>query len=201
MKRTMLIVMGMFFLSGCSCAPYIRSDVFIDTQAVSNVYVMPVLTEVTMDTDYAPGKDDLNSTVRTVKDKVKSMVREEFEKRGYRIVGYSKDYQALDLDSKNDEAVRLAVKEFLKEADMGTDSGLNAVLLKLFLDKNGGGKEDEGKKEGASEAKTDEGKESPGSLVVKTLGVRNALPADTDTVMYLEMKMWFNCPREASEKE
>ena len=98
---------------GCATGPYVRSDVFLDAQKVRSIFVMPVVTEVTLDAGCTLDRAKLERRLALSRVKVKEVVAAELTRRGYAVAGFSKDFQDLRDDVPLERALRDAVRTYL----------------------------------------------------------------------------------------
>jgi len=188
MKKILIVIFLVLFLAGCSTVPYIRSDVFVDPQAVNSVYVMPIVTEVTLDVGYDISRENLTAMIKESKENIKNMLQEEFTKRGYKIAGYSQEFQSLDSENESDQLAILAIKEFLHPTGIDSDEDSGKEFFKLLFG-NMGVKDANGNIKTLKELnKDDEKDEKPSPLVLRTIDMKPVIPKNIDTVMYLEVK-------------
>ena len=201
-----ILILASFFSAGCASAPYIRSDVFIEREGVKSIYVMPIVSEITIDSDAAISKEDLQRGVRDAVEHSKKVLLDEFTKRGYSVEGYSKNFYELDQNNKQDSLVREAVFEFLKPAaaSQNYEGQIVAEVLsqlittaKITVSDDQGNKKtiDQGEKQAVNETKKEE---EIDHLVKKVLAMNSVIPEGVDTVLFVKVESfiaprgWFN---------
>lgn len=183
--------------SACSTGPYLRTDVFLDNQMVKSIYIMPVVTEVTIDSGLKVKAAELREKLMETKIRISALLKDELSKRGYGVTGYDKEFSALDSDVHADQLMKSAVQEFLHptgltggSSDTGTEI-VRSLIESIFSSGNMTVTDKHGKKIELipADRKPSELKETP-PLVTKTLEAQSLMPKDVDTVMYIYIKSY-----------
>lgn len=171
--KIFIAVFLVLLLAGCAETSYVRSSAFIDADLIKSIYIMPIAEEITIDSDLKTPADKLQTQLKEARQLAKDIIREQFEKRGYLVSGYSKDFSNLDKNDPQDELIRQAIFEFLtpskiKPAASDQDKE-EKDIIRLFLE--------------SSATQIDEQ-----SLVDKTIACFAIFPQDTDTVMFIKIR-------------
>ncbi|MFH1776906.1 MAG: hypothetical protein ABH952_05040 [Candidatus Omnitrophota bacterium] len=191
MKKIFLLILIAIFLAGCATMPYVylRSDVFADSKTVSSIYIMPVVIEVKVDSQFSIKQNKLQDYLYKKENMINEFVALEFEKRGYKIVRQNKKYRELDLDNQNDKIVKLALQEFLASPTKTYSDDLDVFLKtiiageRILTDKAGNEKKVDFKK-----VMEQEEKKGDEPLVKQTLKMKDVIPEFIDTVLYIEIE-------------
>ena len=188
MKKFIFLSILSIVMSGCVSTPYVRSDIFLDAQVVKSIYLMPIVTEATIDSDMRLTHQRLQLKVDTSQKKIKEFLHTQLVKKGYGVGEYSKKFNDLDSRNNNDRKIKDAIRKFLNPSDRKGNTMED--VIKYFLEHATiTNTDDEGNtkiiKKGVQDQDTEE---SIDPLISKTLAVQEFLPPDTDTVLYLHIK-------------
>ena len=191
-------VLGMVFVMvGCSAGPYVRTDIFMDSQMVKSIYIMPVVTEVTIDSGLKMTADDLREQLLETKIRISTLLKNELSKRGYGVKGYEKEFSALDSALPADQLIKSAVQEFLRPAGPGSGPGdagaviVQSLIESIFTSGTVTVTDKHGKKfELNQPVEKIETPQEPDPLIAKTLEAQSLFPPEVDTVMYIYIKSY-----------
>ena len=194
MKKFLYLIFIVGLISGCASGPYVRSDVFIDTKAVKSIYIMPIVTEVTIDSDLQMSQNELQGQLNESKTKIRELLDIELMKRGYSIGGYSKEFNELDENVQDDRLVRATIQEFLHPSG-SAQSDAGSQLIKTFLEQAIFSGEltitdEEGNKRKITKEDIQSTTTEVDPLISKTLAAKEVFPSKTDTVFYLYVKSY-----------
>ncbi|MGE0266997.1 MAG: hypothetical protein AB7S78_00895 [Candidatus Omnitrophota bacterium] len=196
--QPLALLFGLLILTaGCASGPYMRSDVFLDHQMVKSIYIMPVVTEVTIDSGLKITASDLRERLMDTKIRISVLLKDELSKRGYGVKAYEKEFSALDSNVAEDQLVKSAVQEFLHPSgsiNQTNDAGaaiVQSLIESIFASGNMTVTDKHGKKiELLQPAVQSSGPKEPDPLITKTLEARSLIPPDVDTVMYIYIKSY-----------
>lgn len=188
------VIGTVFIILGCSTGPYVRTDIFMDSQMVKSIYIMPVVTEVTIDSGLKIPANDLREQIMETKIRISSLLKDELLKRGYGVKGYEKEFSALDSTIPEDQLVKSAVQEFLRPLHNPDENGAEVVqsLIESIFASGKVTMTDKHGKRFELEQPTDEAvvPQGPDPLITKTLEAKSLIPSDVDTVMYIYIKSY-----------
>ena len=157
---------------GCENVSYIRSDVFAQHEYVKNIYMMPVVPEITIDAGFKFTKEKFHETMSKSIELIKTSLRKEFTLRGYKLDVYPKNYPDLSVDNSQDKCAKEAVLEFLKPVPT---TGISFHETQIS------------KQEKVYSLK-DFSPENYDPLVTKSLECKSFMPDYMDTVLYLNVR-------------
>lgn len=195
-KNLALPVILLLFTAGCARGPYVylRSDIFADSKTVKSVYIMPVVTEITVDSQFDIDQRKFQKYLQERESKIDALIASEFSKRGYACELHHKKYRDLDENDANDRLIKSAVQEFLASSAKTYSDDFEFFLKSIILEKNFLGeltitdKDGNKRKVNLKEAIETEEKKEEELLVSRTLDARNLLPGSIDTVSYIKIK-------------
>lgn len=186
------VLLSTVLVGGCANNPYVRSDIFVDPHSVRNIYIMPVVTEVTVDSSFEISREKLQIDIREAKEKIKHTLKSELAKRGYAVGGYSKEFHKLDKNKHSDNLIRAGVEEFLhskgSDLDGPAEALIEALLKEVFLKGDFTVTDQDGNKRKIKKEEMEKITESIDSLVARTLDAKEVFPENIDTVLYMEIK-------------
>ncbi len=188
-------------LTGCTSMPYVRSDVFLDNEAVRSIYVLPIAPEITLDSKFDISREELRSQLNLALEQIKKIIYDEFSKRGYSIAGYSKNFNELDKNNAEDNLIREVVFEFLEPASKPNQQNIESQIIgEIFTQILASGKitakdEEDGEKTVKQEKKQNQQpEEKVDPLVKKVLAAKKLIPEGIDTVLLVKIES-FIAPR------
>ena len=91
---------------GCENVSYIRSDVFAQHEYVMNIYLMPVVPEITIDAGFKFTKEKFHERMSKSIELIKTSLRKEFTLRGYELEVYPGNYSDLSMDNSRDKCAK-----------------------------------------------------------------------------------------------
>ncbi len=176
MKKARILLAGvLFFCSGCAGSSYIRSDVFLNVDSVKHLYIMPIATEVKIDSKFEITKEQLREGINDSLTAALKTFHDEFYKRGYEVEFYPKPFAHLDKNDANENCIRKAIFQFMKPQ---TTTSLFSVQSKKQSDQS----------KFYEVGVKNFSPEDYDPLVTKTLACSTAFSSASDTVIYSSLK-------------
>ena len=176
-----LVLLLILTMGGCVSGPYVRSDIFVDAQAVKSIYLMPTVMEVTIGSDMRLTHQELQLKLDSSYEKIEEFLRAQLAKKGYQVEGYGKKFNDLDMQDSNDRKIKEAIQKFLNPSNW-TGKGMEDIIKYFLKHATITTKDDDGNAKIIKEEAQDE-EEPVETLATKTLAVKEIFHPDTDTVL------------------
>ena len=176
MNKSKAILMSVLvFCSGCANSSYIRSDVFLNSDSVKHLYIMPIASEIKIDSKFNTSKENLRAEISDSIALALKTFQDEFAKRGYEVEVYPKSFAYLDKNNADENCLRAAIFQFMKPT---AATSLFNVQSKRQTDQSKS--YDVGVKNFSPE--------DYDPLVTKTLACKPVFSPQTDAIIYSSLK-------------
>lgn len=161
--------------SGCASSSYIRSDVFLDSDSVQHLYIMPIASEVKIDSKVEISKEKLRQDINDSLSEALKTFQDEFSRRGYEVDVHPKAFVQLDKNHADENCLREAIFQFMRPK---TTAPLLHVQTRKQLDQS----------QSYEVGVRNFSPEDYDPLVSKTSACTTAFSPQADTIIYSSLK-------------
>ncbi|MCP4260819.1 MAG: hypothetical protein GY774_25325 [Planctomycetes bacterium] len=180
MKTNHIVLILITIISlGCESSPYVRSDVFLDSHQINGLFVMPIVTELTIGPDFSKLREEMRQQLSESRAIIRQVTSSELQRRGYSLTGFSEDYHDLSDDISEQKALRESVRAYINPSSGSGDfKQLSAILSTILSDSQ----------EALQVALKDgvDSEEEPNNIT----SYKDYYPEGTDTVLFLFIKSY-----------